>query len=339
MDSVVKTSKRNKRREEDREEQKDALECGQSSYQSREQKAWPLYCPSDESLSSSVAKKQQFDDTSSGYYPSGSSCSYYRQSNCSSPLSSFGGSDLYDELELIKPAQYSQAAGLSATQERVHESSIVSKMELQQRLGRGSPLLTTSTDSMAHILTFLEPADCLRILTMPLCKQWRESYTAHQDLWKVLCLLEPFKAKVGDGNDDSSSDDSDSFCSLDEPEVSEIFGKHRLMYTSFVRCMRYLTRLKEDTRNGKAPSSIDYGNSGFPHFGVSKGLKKFLARKQGVLKGSVLAANVDVSSASIGVSAEGFSTDGARKVCIVLARMIKNLQTQVQLTPMHFLIY
>lgn len=119
-----------------------------------------------------------------------------------------------------------------------------------------------------------------------------------------MCLLEPFKANVADDADDSSSS-SDSFCAL-QPEVNNIFGEYRLMFTSFVRCCRYLDKIEEDTRNGKVPSVIDYGQSGFPHFGMSRGLKKFLEQKKGVLEGKVDASAADVNTNPVGVTDDGY---------------------------------
>jgi hypothetical protein len=163
---------------------------------------------------------------------------------------------------------------------------------------------------MAQVMMFLEPPEILRVLTMPLCKDWRQSYSSHQDLWRVLCLCDPFRANVGDVPDDESSDGAFVSLNYDEPVI---FGKYRLMYTSFIRCIKYLKRIKEDTRLGRQPSIVDHSDSGFPHFGVSKGLKKFLGRT----KGSILnGANGVAVSTPIGVSDDGYSTDeGGKKVC------------------------
>jgi hypothetical protein len=322
MDAFVKV-RRNRNYDEEKEK-KEALEWGQSSCHPEEKQVCPLYLSS-EALSSSSAKKQRFDDLasfgSSGYFPSSSSCD--GQSSCSSPLYSSGDSISCDELEdSIKRAQdrpvfhpassalpaLERATGHVPSTQGVHKSIVTVDQQRKPPAVRviKSPLLAIGPDPMAQVLTFLEPAEILRVLTMPICKEWRQCYTSHQDLWRVLCLSDPFKANTADDFDDSSSDGSDSFCSLYDPEVNNILGKYRLMYTSFIRCMKYLTRLKEDTQNGKAPSAIDYGRSGFPQFGVGKGLKKFLARKQGVRKGGV-PANVEVPFAPIGVSDEGYS--------------------------------
>ena len=199
-----------------------------------------------------------------------------------------------------------------------------------------SPLLAIGSDVTANVLSFLDPPEILRVLTSPLCKEWRQVVTSHQDLWKVLCLMEPFKANVagstGDGrnadgdSDDDDDDDDDSFCSIldTENDVNDVFGKYRIMYTSFVRCYNYITRIKEDAENGRPPSSITAIGApkavggGAPS---NRNLTSFLSRAQGVvvnhttrsaISGSAASANGrnnNISSAPIGVSDDGYSTD------------------------------
>ena len=218
-----------------------------------------------------------------------------RQSVCSSPLSdsSFSGSSTEDDYSTdvepdhaMFPSQWFKPAHLN--------------------LESFSPLLSLDSDVMAQILTFLEPSEILDVLTMPLCKHWQRNYGSHQDLWKTLCLLEPFKANVQEEDDDSSTD---SFSSLAfEPAVKNIFGEYRLMFTSFVRCLRYLDRVQEDARSGRALSIADYGQSGFPHFGVSKSLKKFLSKKKGLFSDleASQAPHAHVQTAPVGVTDDGY---------------------------------
>ena len=127
------------------------------------------------------------------------------------------------------------------------------------------PILTIGSDIMAHVLTFLEPPSILDVLTMPLSKEWRRNFTCQPELWRVLCLVEPFKARIEDDGDGDSSSSSDSFSSLHEENdnnVKKLLGRYRLLYSSFVRCMRYLSQIKDDAINGRAPSFIDYGLAG-----------------------------------------------------------------------------
>ncbi|KAG7336827.1 hypothetical protein IV203_035422 [Nitzschia inconspicua] len=200
-----------------------------------------------------------------------------------------------------------------------------------------SHLLRVGPDVVVSLVKFLDPAETLRFLTMPLCKEWRQSYTAHQDLWMTLCCDDPFSAKLNkrtinaghvslseiDSDNDDDDDDDDSFCTLDEDDFAmeekdagvDVLSEYRLLYTSFVRCRKYLDRILEDARNGRQPSVMDYGNnySRFPTFGVTKSLKKFLAKKKhGSLKsvigdgsGSFQTNPPTISNAPIGVLSDG----------------------------------
>jgi len=151
------------------------------------------------------------------------------------------------------------------------------------------PIMAVGCDVMAHILTFLEPPEILDVLTMPLSNDWTRSFTKQGELWRVLCLLEPFKAPVESGSDDDSDDDSmDSFSLGNGGEVSGSFGKYRLLYTKFIRCMRYLSRIKEDAANGRQPSVIDYGTPQTARQNISsnRNLQQFLASARGFVIGS-----------------------------------------------------
>lgn len=204
-----------------------------------------------------------------------------------------------------------------------------------KKASRSSPLFMLGSDLFAEVMCFLDPSETLKVLTTPLCQEFRRSYSTQQDLWKVLCGFKPFKAAVwADGassDDGNSSSSEESFCSLSprEPLVNNIFGKYRLRYTSFVRCMQYLDRIKEDARNGRPPSVIDLGQRGFPNFGVSKGLKKFLSQSKakGASLGGTTNGAADTAAAAlpgpegmspspIGVSDDGNApAAGSKKVC------------------------
>jgi hypothetical protein len=203
-----------------------------------------------------------------------------------------------------------------------------------QRVSSGScSLLSLGSDVMASVVAFLEPTETLQLLTFPLCREWRESYTAHQGLWRVLCCEEPFAATlakerntgyVSSSDEDDScadsqnvvDDDEDSFCSLDgdvakDQADNDVLGEYRLLYTSFVRCMKYLQRIQEDARNGRPPSAIDFGNEyrRFPTFGVTKSLKKFLAkRSNGSLKAVIGDGSGDISSYGAASTAAAMTT-------------------------------
>jgi hypothetical protein len=152
------------------------------------------------------------------------------------------------------------------------------------------PILAVGCDVMAHILTFLEPPAILDVLTMPLSKEWHHGFTCQPELWRVLCLLDPFKAQVDFQETDSSSSSSSDDDSLDSyrgsVELRRSVGTYRLLYTSFVRCLRYLSRIQEDAQNGRPPSLIDYGSRPLiPSHNIrdNENLQQFLARARGVV--------------------------------------------------------
>ena len=162
---------------------------------------------------------------------------------------------------------------------------------------------------MAQVLSFLNPSEILRILTLPLCKEWHTSYGSQQDLWKTLCLLEPFRAKISMDCGDLSDSDESSFCAIEcEPTIKDIFGHYRLMYTSFVRCFRYLSRIEEDIRKGLPASVIDYryGKKGLPNFRMREGLENFLKKKNAPLPARRKMISESASSAPVGVTDHGY---------------------------------
>lgn len=114
-------------------------------------------------------------------------------------------------------------------------------------------------DVMAQVASYLEPPEAYSFLTTPLSKTWLVTYTAPQELWKILCTSAPFYAKLDAENGSSDSSSCSSFPMCNDIEMRHLFGRYRLLYTSFVRCMKYLNRLQDDALNGRAPSL--YANS------------------------------------------------------------------------------
>ena len=154
------------------------------------------------------------------------------------------------------------------------------------------PIMALDCDVLAHVLTFLEPPDVLDVLTMPLSKGWLSHFTNQPELWRVLCLSEPFKAHIDDDDDHSSSssssissDDDSLFLSSSSTKRN---SKFRLLYASYIRCMKCLARIKEDAISGKPLSMVDYAavleESGMlattsaRTFGTNQNLQQFLAR-------------------------------------------------------------
>jgi hypothetical protein len=325
MDAFRKV-RREKSNEEGRDEEKETVKRGQSSLE--ENQVWPLYFPGGVMPSFPTKKAHQrigaeADDScssSSGYSAYSSSFSE-RHSSCSSPMSSSSEESGLDDLEQSYLRAKLQSSLYHASLSMAHQCSghspqlLIRKSEQPPQQSTSaihgkSPLFAVGSDIMAQVMTFLEPPEILGILTMPLSKEWRRTFSANQDLWKVLCLLEPFKANVGDSEDDDDSDDS--FCDLNyeaEGGANNLFGKYRLMFTSFVRCIRYLSRIKEDTLNGRTPSLVE--GAGFPHSGASKSLRKFLSLSPEAVVGTaqIEADEDDISAAPIGVADNGTLTD------------------------------
>eukprot|EP00980_Cylindrotheca_fusiformis_P010297 scaffold2294_cov106-Cylindrotheca_fusiformis.AAC.13 len=167
--------------------------------------------------------------------------------------------------------------------------------------GDETPILTVGSDIMAHVLTFLEPPQILEVLTQPFSKGWRQTFTMQPELWRVLCVLDPFKAKMSENDMESdahSSSSDESFVSLKHEQETidkKRLDRYRLMYTSFVRCMKYLSQIQDDAVNGRQPTFIDYGfsahggnsrNSDAPPklVGTNKKLQAFFAQARGAVQ-------------------------------------------------------
>lgn len=157
----------------------------------------------------------------------------------------------------------------SVNKTSVFESTPTSKRLTMKNVNGRPPILTVGSDIMAHILTFLHPPEILDVLTTPLSKTWQRNFTQSPELWRVLCLVEPFKANMDDesssevssNNEGSTSDSGESFCSMDKEDSfrKSSLDKYRSLYTAFVRCMKYLSQIREDAMSGRPPAYIDYG--------------------------------------------------------------------------------
>jgi len=190
-------------------------------------------------------------------------------------------------------------------------------------------ILNLSSDLMAHCMTFLDPPEVHSLLTMPMSRDWRTCFTMPQDLWKILCLTEPLKAKFEDIEDENSTEDDDSTATPNmtpDLDIKHLLGRYRILYTSFVRCMKYLEKIKEDARNGRPPSVIDYGTSDNLVNSVrpNESLKTFLARARRIVVDKKLAtkanatkpvqyAKATVRSGPIGVTDNNASVEGGTK--------------------------
>jgi hypothetical protein len=239
----------------------------------------------------------------------GESCSNGFRESSSSPSDSpsitsssngDGSSDDQDDRHLKKlRKQVHDQSGLSTMKwlplQSQHISTASKKSALKEKTsslarssqdGRKTGIMSLGCDLMVHVLTFLEPPEILDVLIAPLSKDWLTSFTRQPELWRVLCLLEPFKAQVQEDSDDSGYESTDSFPIDVTVELKRTFGKFRLMYTSFIKCMRYLQRIKEDTANGRTPplDSFTSANSKSGTVRDDKGLREFLSKARKIKK-------------------------------------------------------
>jgi len=168
-----------------------------------------------------------------------------------------------------------QKPTMSTKGSRIRHMERISSYHDESSFERKPSILQLGSDVMAHVLTFLEPPAILDVLTMPLSKEWRNCITNQQELWNVLCLLEPFKAKIKEtafeDSSGSGSSSEDSMSSEGSRNTGKVFsrkrqhhikvGKHRILYTAFVRCMRYLARIKDDVIHGRTSNAAVRGSS------------------------------------------------------------------------------
>jgi hypothetical protein len=143
-----------------------------------------------------------------------------------------------------------------------------------------TPLYDLGVDAMAKVLSYLHPIEVYRFASMPLSKTFNSTYSKPEDLWKVLSLSEPFYAKAEKAN--GEEEDDDSICSYPickSLELKHIIGRYRLLYSSFIKCVRYLDRIKEDAQAGKVPAAVySSNNEENVSFEQNSSLKRFFAK-------------------------------------------------------------
>ena len=142
-------------------------------------------------------------------------------------------------------------------------------------------------DVMAQVVAFLDPPEVHSFLTTPLSKTWLVTYTAPQELWKILCTSKPFYAKLDYSSCGSSNASTCSFPICNDLEMRHLFGRYRLLYTSFVRCMKYLNRLQDDALNGRTPSVYtDSTKKDIYPFSKNTSLKAYFAKARRLVRSS-----------------------------------------------------
>jgi hypothetical protein len=165
----------------------------------------------------------------------------------------------------------------------------------QECVSTNTPIYDIGVDAMANVLTYLKPREVYSFLIMPLSKTFKCTFSDPQDLWKVLCLSEPFYANV-----DNSSDASDeSICSYPvckSIEMKHLLGRYRLLYSSFIKCVRYLDRIMDDAKHGRTPAgSYDGEDTPRSCSGDSNSLENFFAQAPNFKNGTGLATEGNTS--------------------------------------------
>lgn len=183
--------------------------------------------------------------------------------------------------------------------------------------------LSLGSDVMVSVVSYLDPRETLDLLTVPLCKDWCRSYTADQELWRTICFSKPFSADLPGGK--SSRDctilsygrhnndyDGSSSCAINHvnnaSENESGIGEYRLIYTSFVQCIRYLDSLQNyKIGDEKINSDETHQVPRFSTFGVAKSLRKYLSRNS---ERSHLKSMIgNGTAADMSITRNGVSTD------------------------------
>jgi hypothetical protein len=140
-------------------------------------------------------------------------------------------------------------------------------------------------DAMANIASFLEPQETHSFLTTPFSKTWLETYTAPQELWKILCTSKPFFAILPNNRESGDDASTSSYPLCNDLQMKHLFGRYRLLYSSFVRCMKYLNRLQDDALNGREPSITMKSNPNdmYP-FNNNVSLKAYFAKARRIVR-------------------------------------------------------
>ncbi|KAL3816264.1 hypothetical protein ACHAXA_008072 [Cyclostephanos tholiformis] len=171
-------------------------------------------------------------------------------------------------------------------------------------------------DVMAQVVSFLDPPEAYSFLTTPLSKTWLITYTAPQELWKILCTSAPFYANLDDDNGSSDSSSCSSFPMCNDVEMRHLFGRYRLLYTSFIRCMKYLNRLQDDALNGRVPTLYTNSNKNdiYP-YNKDTSLKAYFAKARRLNRSRLQNGGSRSSSdAALSLTTESGSRGSSEKV-------------------------
>lgn len=221
----------------------------------------------------------------------------------------------------LSTADAASAALVSSKQcAEIREEQSIESPDFQ--MGGFSPydeasIYSLGQDVMAQVVAFLEPPEIQSFLTTPLSKTWLVAYTEPQGLWKIMCTSKPFYAKLDECDDSEVSDFSFPMCN--DIEMRHLFGRYRLLYTSFVRCMKYLNRLQDDALNGRAPTlDVNSNQNDIYPFNRNASLKAYFAKARRLMRSSSRNSGSRSSSdAALSITSESGSLGSDEKVVTV----------------------
>ena len=196
------------------------------------------------------------------------------------------------------------ASGSATMLSKEKMGTIVTHSAHRQRMelvsSQDTLIYSLGPDVMALVVSFLEVPESHAFLTSPLSKTWLEAYTVPQELWKILCTSKPFYAKLEESPDKNSDISTCSFPLCNDLEIRHLFGRYRLLYSSFVRCVKYLDRLRDDAINGRTPSGYNESNrqDNLHPYNRNGSLKAYFARARRLVRRNRRAGSPSSSSAS-----------------------------------------
>jgi len=124
------------------------------------------------------------------------------------------------------------------------------------------PLYRLSYDVMAHVLMFVgSPLQIHAILIYPLSRNWRATYTKSRDLWRTLCVSEPFGAILGDSLENSNGNRTElrsNTKKMHADEAVQASPNQDFMDSNSSSCSSYSG--SSDEGGDKYESSSDYGH-------------------------------------------------------------------------------
>jgi len=185
--------------------------------------------------------------------------------------------------KMLQESYLSAQRDLSESPPGVKSNDVV--MKVDDTLFEEATIYSLGHDAMANIASFLHPQETHSFLTTPLSKTWLQTFTAPQELWKILCTSKPFYAMLPSGRESGDDGSTSSYPLCNDLQMRHLFGRYRLLYASFVRCMKYLNRLQDDALNGRQPSvTLQSNPSDIYPFNNNVSLKAYFAKARRIVR-------------------------------------------------------